>query len=415
MYLVTAVLTEGRSPREVAAAHGVSKTWVYELLARYRAEGAAGLGARSRRPRRSPTKIADRFEDEIVRVRKQLVEAGYDAGAETIRVHLTRRHRGAVPSVATIWRVLKARGFVTAQPHKRPKSSYIRFCADLPNECWQMDVTHVVLAAGTEVEVLNIIDDHSRLCVASVARRVTKSLDVVTAFHEAAAQHGYPASVLSDNGAIFTAEARHGVCVLESELLALGISFKHSRPYHPQTCGKVERFHQTLKKHLAAHRPARSLPALQGQLDKLRRLLQHRPSPPVPRPPHPNSCVQVPDQSQAFQHAPLDHPPLPDPPGQGQRRQRHPPLPKPPLPPRRRPPTRGHTSAGAGGRPRHPGAHHQRPTATPPHPGPQPPLPAPRHQESSMMSRDSCPRCLATSHWWARGDLNPHVLTDTGT
>ena len=268
MYLVTAVLTEGRSPREVAAAHGVSKTWVYELLARYRAEGAAGLGARSRRPRRSPTKIADRFEDEIVRVRKQLVEAGYDAGAETIRVHLTRRHRGAVPSVATIWRVLKARGFVTAQPHKRPKSSYIRFCADLPNECWQMDVTHVVLAAGTEVEVLNIIDDHSRLCVASVARRVTKSLDVVTAFHEAAAQHGYPASVLSDNGAIFTAEARHGVCVLESELLALGISFKHSRPYHPQTCGKVERFHQTLKKHLAAHRPARSLPALQGQLDK---------------------------------------------------------------------------------------------------------------------------------------------------
>ena len=267
MYLVTAVLTEGRSPREVAAAHGVSKTWVYELLARYRAEGEAGLVARSRRPHRSPTKIAHRFEDDIVRVRKELVEAGYDAGAETIRVHLTRQRRGAVPSVATIWRVLKARGFVTAQPHKRPKSSYIRFCAELPNECWQMDVTHVVLATGAEVEILNVIDDHSRLCVASVARRVTKSLDVVTTFHEAAAHHGYPASVLSDNGAIFTAEARHGVCVMESELLALGVSFKHSRPYHPQTCGKVERFHQTLKKHLAARRPARSLPALQAQLD----------------------------------------------------------------------------------------------------------------------------------------------------
>ncbi len=97
---------------------------------------------------------------------------------------------------------------------------------------------------------------------------MTKAIDVVTTFHEAAAQHGYPASVLSDNGAIFTAEARHGVCVMETELLALGIAFKHSRPYHPQTCGKVERFHQTLKKHLAAHRPARSLPALQAQLDR---------------------------------------------------------------------------------------------------------------------------------------------------
>jgi transposase InsO family protein len=268
MYLVTAVLVEGRSPREVAAAHGVSKTWVYELLARYRADGEAGLVARSRRPRRSPTKISHRFEDDIVRVRKELVEAGWDAGAETIRVHLARRRRGTVPSVATIWRVLKARGLVTAQPHKRPKSSYVRFCAELPNECWQMDVTHVVLATGSEVEILNLIDDHSRLCVASVARRVTKAVDVVTTFHQAAAGHGYPASVLSDNGAIFTAEARHGVCVMESELLALGIGFKHSRPYHPQTCGKVERFHQTMKKHLAAQRPVRSLPALQAQLDR---------------------------------------------------------------------------------------------------------------------------------------------------
>lgn len=73
--------------------------------------------------------------------------------------------------------------------------------------------------------------------------------------------------MLSDNGAIFTAEARHGVCVMQTELLALGISFKHSRPYHPQTCGKVERFRQTLKKYLFAQRPTRSLPALQAQLD----------------------------------------------------------------------------------------------------------------------------------------------------
>ncbi len=293
-YLVTAVLFEGRSAREVAAAHGVSKTWVYELLARYRAEGEAGLVARSRRPRRTPTKVSQRFEDEIVRVRKELVEAGYDAGAETIRVHLARRRRTPVPSVSTIWRVLKARGFVTAQPHKRPKSSYVRFSAELPNQCWQMDVTHVALASGTEVEILNVIDDHSRLCVASVARRVTKALDVVTTFHEAAARHGYPAGVLSDNGAIFTAEARHGVCALESELLELGISFRHSRPYHPQTCGKVERFHQTMKKHLAAQRAARSVGRSAGPARWLRRLLQHRPPSPVPGTPDPGGGLPGP-------------------------------------------------------------------------------------------------------------------------
>jgi transposase InsO family protein len=267
-YLVTAVLVEGRGVREVARAHGVSKTWLYELLARYEAEGEVGLVPRSKRPKRSPTKIAHRYEDEIVRLRKEISASGFDAGAETIRDHLIKAHRRArIPSTTTIWRVLTARGFVTPEPHKRPKSSYVRFVADLPNERWQMDITHTVLANGAEVEIMNVIDDHSRLCVASVARRIFKAVDVVTTFHEAAGRWGLPASVLSDNGAVFTAAARHGVCAMESELLSLGVAFIHSRPYHPQTCGKVERFHQTMKKYLAAQRRARSVPALQEQLD----------------------------------------------------------------------------------------------------------------------------------------------------
>jgi hypothetical protein len=143
----------------------------------------------------------------------------------------------------------------------------VRFVADLPNECWQMDITHVFLANGAEVEIFNIIDDHSRLCVASRALRIYKAIDVVTTFHEAAAQWGYPASMLSDNGAVFTAAPRHGVCVMESELLSLGIAYKHSSPNHPQTCGKVERFHQTLKKYLGAYKCARSIASLQGELD----------------------------------------------------------------------------------------------------------------------------------------------------
>ena len=144
-----------------------------------------------------------------------------------------------MPSVATIWRVLSRRGFVTPQPHKRPKSSWRRFQAELPNECWQADTTHWALADGIEVEILNVIDDHSRLLVASRAFVTAKAADVVETFHLGAAGHGLPASMLTDNGAIFTAASRHGTCAIELELLALGIDYKHSRPYHPQTCGKV--------------------------------------------------------------------------------------------------------------------------------------------------------------------------------
>jgi transposase InsO family protein len=270
-YVIDAVLVEKRSVREVAAAHGISKTWLYELLDRYRQQGDAGLRAQSRRPRSSPTAVSAAMEDEIVALRKSLAGEGLDAGAHTIHYHLLVAHRPntkAVPSVATIWRVLSRRGHVVAQPQKRPRSSWRRFQADLPNECWQADVTHWTLAGGRQVEILNIIDDHSRLLIASRAFDPTRATDVVETFHQGAATWGFPASMLTDNGAVFTAEYRKGRCVMENELAALGIVFKHSRPYHPQTCGKVERFHQTLKKHLAKKRKARSLAQLQGQLDR---------------------------------------------------------------------------------------------------------------------------------------------------
>jgi transposase InsO family protein len=266
-YLVEAHLVEGRPVAELARAHGVHRSWIYKLLARYRAEGPAGLEGRSRRPHSSPTKIRDLYEDEIVALRKELIDAGFDAGAQTISFHLAQRH-GTVPSVPSIWRVLRERGFVTPQPHKRPRSSWVRFEATLPNECWQSDITHVLLADGAEVEVVNFIDDHSRLCVASVAKEIFTSPDVVQAFQGAAAQWGYPESVLSDNGAVYTASYKGGVGAMETELLGLGVLFKHSSPYHPETCGKVERFHQTLKKFLERADPPANVAELQLLLDR---------------------------------------------------------------------------------------------------------------------------------------------------
>jgi transposase InsO family protein len=269
--VVTAVLVEGRSKSEVARQYGVSRGWVITLVRRYLAEGEAGLEPRSRRPLTSPGRTAPDVEDEIIRIRKELDRGGHEAGAATIVYHLEQRH-GQAPAVSTIWRILTARGFVTPQPHKRPKSSYIRFQAEQPNERWQLDITHWTLADETSVEILNVIDDHSRLCVDSHAQRTFKGPDVDRRFRKAAASYGNPASLLSDNAAVFTgAPRRYGRVALEVTLAFLGIRFDHSRPYHPQTCGKVERFHQTLKKWLARQPRATTLRQLQRQLDTFRR------------------------------------------------------------------------------------------------------------------------------------------------
>jgi transposase InsO family protein len=267
--VVTAVVVEGRTKAAVARDYGVSRQWVHELCGRYASEGEAGLVPRSRRPRTNARRVPIAVEDTIVALRKELDDQGLDAGAHTIAYHL--EHRGIeAPSVATIWRVLSRRGFVTPQPQKRPKAASIRFCAEMPNERWQEDTTHWTLADGTDVEILNAIDDHSRFLVGSDTRRVFKAADVVACFHRAAAAHGFPAELLTDNGAVFTAAPRGGRCAIELECDRLGIRDINSRPYHPQTCGKVERFHQTQKKWLAKQDPAATISELQGKLDAFR-------------------------------------------------------------------------------------------------------------------------------------------------
>lgn len=273
--LITAVVVEGRSKSEVAREYGVSRYWVQTLVKRFETEGVAAYQPRSRRPHSSPHAVTAELEDQIIRLRKELSKQGLDAGAETIAAHLAQgTHRSVpkrrdVPAVSTIWRILTRRGFVTAQPQKRPRSSWKHFCAEQPNERWQADTTHWHLGDGTDVEILNIIDDHSRLNLGSDTRRTTLAPNVVISFTKAFKRWGIPASVLTDNGAIFTARQRgEGRVALEIELGVLGVKFNHSRPYHPQTCGKVERFHQTQKKWLAAQRPATTVGILQHQLDR---------------------------------------------------------------------------------------------------------------------------------------------------
>ena len=266
-YLVEAHLVEGRSVAELAKAHGVHRSWIYKLLARYREGGYEALEPRSRAPQRSPNATPEEVVREVVSLREQLLSQGHEGGAETIAHHLARKEPGRVPSVSTIWRILRREGLVVPQPQKRPRSSLIRFEAELPNEMWQADITHWRLAGGKDVEILNMIDDHSRLFLASRAFPTAKAADVVDVFRFAIDLHGAPASLLCDNGAVFTATPRGGKVLLQLEMERLGVLAKNSRPYHPQTCGKVERLHQTLKRYLAKQTPAKTLSGLQAQLD----------------------------------------------------------------------------------------------------------------------------------------------------
>ena len=266
-YLVDAVVLEKRSYREVARAHGVSKSWVATLVTRYRKGGYEATAPRSKAARKVANRSSAELEDRVVSLRKELSEGGFDAGAQTIHYHLGLSDPSP-PSVSTIWRILKRRGFVTPQPHKRPRSSYVRFEASLPNETWQSDVTCFELKDGTKVEILNFLDDFSRVCVASKVLAVTSAPEVVATLYEAGGAWGMPASLLTDNGCIYTAAHRHGYSAMESELFHLGIDYKHSRPYHPQTCGKVERFHQTLKKFLTKQPRAKTIEELQAQVNR---------------------------------------------------------------------------------------------------------------------------------------------------
>ena len=311
--VVTAVLVEGRSKSEVARTYGVSRRWVITLVQRFLAEGEPGLEPRSRRPRSSPGRTAQSVEDEIIALRKDLDRAGHEAGAATIAAHLQQRH-GQAPAVSTIWRILSARGFVTPQPHKRPKSSWQRFVADAPNERWQLDITHYRLADDTDVEVLNIIDDHSRLCVASRARRIFTAGDVNTVFTTATSTYGDPASLLSDNGAVFTGAPRRGGRVaLELSCYARGIRFTHSRPVSPTDLRKSREVSSNPEEMARPPTPTGHRRPTPGLTRPVPGLLQHRPAAPRRGSAHSPAGLPGSTESRAHRHTPR-HRALPRPP-----------------------------------------------------------------------------------------------------
>jgi transposase InsO family protein len=267
--VITAVIVEGRSQSEVSREYEVTQSWISRLVARYRVEGNAAFEPRSRRPHTSPTRLPQATVDLIIGLRESLGSKGLDNGPHTIAWHLQHHHQLEV-SVASISRHLHAAGLIIPTPAKRPKASYIRFAAELPNERWQADFTHWWLADRTHTEILCFIDDHSRYALSVTAyHRVTGPI-VLADFRKACAAHGIPASTLTDNGMVFTTRfsgGKGGRNAFENELARLSITQINSTPNHPTTCGKVERFHQTLKKWLTGQPRATTITELQTQLD----------------------------------------------------------------------------------------------------------------------------------------------------
>jgi transposase InsO family protein len=275
--IVLAVVSEQLTPSQAAARFGVSRQWVHQLLVRYHDGGLEAVDPRSRRPASNPRAVTDEVIATIVRLREELVGRGLDAGPLTLRWHLSRRGL-PVPSTSTIRRILHHHGLITSAPRKRPKSSYRRFQAAQPNECWQSDFTHWQLADGSEVEILNWLDDHSRYLLACTAYPRIGGPDVVTSFTATATTYGLPASTLTDNGSVYTSRFTHGHNEFELLLHTLGVIQKNGHPGHPQTQGKVERFHQTLKRWLASRPRPATITDMQTLLDDFCDLYNnHRP------------------------------------------------------------------------------------------------------------------------------------------
>jgi transposase InsO family protein len=260
------------SVSELCRVLGISRDSYYRYRRRFEDEGPAGLVPRSRRPHRSPQLMSADLEEEIVRLRKELP---LDRGAQTIAYHL-ERGGWQVPSVRAIHRALVRRGMVVPDPTKRPKSAlWRRFEWPLPNGAWQIDATHWVLADGVSAWVMDLLDDHSRVVIAARAHPGPTTEAAFDAFSTGVARWGLPARVMSDNGTCFTGRFVGGENEFEQTLRSLGIRHMLSSPAHPQTCGKLERFHQTLKKWLAGRPLAASLAELQDQLDQFSDFYNH--------------------------------------------------------------------------------------------------------------------------------------------
>jgi len=254
----------GEAVAEVCLRRGISRASFYRYRQRFLEEGAEGLEPRSRRPRVSPGQIEPALEVEICILRRRHPRWG----ARRIRAELRRAGVDA-PAISTVHQVLRRNHLVSPHPRRAPKADQ-RFERECPNDLWQIDASELTLGSGEKAWVIDCLDDHARFLLCALACASPTGEAAWRCFTSAAAEHGLPRQLLSDNGSIFTGRLLGVEVAFERRLAQIGVELINARPYHPQTLGKLERFHRTLKEWLCDEGPARDLDELQALLERFR-------------------------------------------------------------------------------------------------------------------------------------------------
>lgn len=286
------------------AEHSISRKTFYVLRRRARLEGpAAVLEPRSRRPRSSPARLPEAVRSQALEVRAALERSGLDHGP--ISVHDKMASMGLkAPSPAWLARLFRDQGVARSEPSKRPRATWRRFVYPAPNACWQLDATEYVITQGRKVVIFQLQDDHSRLAVASLVASSETSQAAIDVFDKGVAARGVPQRLLTDNGIALNPSRRGCTGRLVEHVRSLGVEPITSKPYHPTTQGKNERFHQTLLRYLDKQPPAESIADLQAQVDAFDRLYNTRR-------PHQGLPGRITPQ-QAWDATPVADPPRPD-------------------------------------------------------------------------------------------------------
>jgi transposase InsO family protein len=250
---VLEVLEAGLPVTEVADRYGVSRQSVHTWINHYRAGGLEGLADRSHRPNRCPHQLAAAVEARVCELRRQ--HPGW--GPQRLRHELQRRGVRPLPSRMAVYRVL-VRNRLIAPNGRRRRRAWRRFQRERPMQLWQLDLIELPLADGTEIKVLTGIDDHSRYCVSAQVMPRATGRAVCRGLVAALRRYGVPEEVLTDNGKQFTGrfgKPRPAEVLFERILRENGITHRLTGVRAPTTTGKVERFHQTLRKELLATLP----------------------------------------------------------------------------------------------------------------------------------------------------------------
>jgi transposase InsO family protein len=258
-------LADGSNIAQLCRRFDISRKTGYKWINRFLREGYPGLADLSRRPKTSPTRTGDALQNAILQVR----QSHHAWGGRKIRKHLQNMGWQQVPAPSTITAILRRNGCI--DPSESLKHmAWQRFEADSPNDLWQMDYKGHFAADQGRCHPLTVLDDHSRYSLGLQACSDEKTLTVRQQLIPIFQRYGLPKQMLMDNGSPWGSDKQHIFTPLTMWLIRQGIGIIHSRPFHPQTLGKDERFHRTFKAEVGQYCIGLSLKQCQRRFDTWR-------------------------------------------------------------------------------------------------------------------------------------------------